>query len=445
MKVIKISLAVFLFIAPLARGMDDPQAVAPTVRAWVGVEYPSLFQLYTNLHAQPELSFHERQTAARLAEELRLDGFIVTTNVGGFGVVGVLKNGAGPTVLVRTETDALPVTEQTSLPFASRVKTKDDTGNEVGVMHACGHDIHMSAWVGVARFFAAHPTLWQGTLVLIAQPAEERGGGAKAMLATGLFNHFPRPDYCLALHDSADSPAGTLGYTPGYSSANADSVDITVRGIGGHGAHPEKTKDPVLLAAEIVVALQTIVSRETKPGEAVVVTVGTIHGGTKNNIIPDEVKLSLTVRTFGDESRQKTLAAVKRIALGCAVTAGVSEELLPIVKFGDDHTPSLYNDPHLTERCKNIFTAWFGATNVAAKSPGTGAEDFSRYGRTPEKIPIFMFSVGAVSPDVYAAAQKSSQVLPSLHSSGWAPAAEPTIKTAVTAMSACVLDLLRKP
>ena len=425
--------------------MDGSQSAAPTVRAWVGTEYPSLFQLYTNLHAQPELSFHECQTAARLAEELRLVGFVVTTNVGGFGVVGVLKNGAGPTVLVRTETDALPVTEQTSLPFASRVKTKDDAGNDVGVMHACGHDIHMSAWVGVARFMASHPALWQGTLVLIAQPAEERGGGAKAMLADGLFTRFPQPDYCLALHDSADSPAESLGYTPGYSSANADSVDITVRGVGGHGAHPEKTKDPVLLAAEIVVALQTIVSRETKPGEAVVVTVGTIHGGTKSNIIPDEVKLSLTVRTFGDESRQKTLAAVKRIALGCAVTAGVSEDRLPIVKFGDDHTPSLYNDPQLTERCKNIFTTWFGATNVVAKSPGTGAEDFSRYGRTPEKIPIFMFSVGAVSPDVYAAAQKSGQVLPSLHSSGWAPAAEPTIKTAVTAMSACVLDLLRKP
>jgi len=269
-----------------------------------------------------------------------------------------------------------------------------------------------------------------------------RGGGSKAMLADGLFTRFPKPEVCLAFHDSADAPAGQITYTSGYSSANADSVDITVRGIGGHGAHPQKTKDPVLLAAQIVVALQTIVSRETRPGEAVVVTVGTIHGGTKNNIIPDEVKLQLTVRTFGDESRTQTLNAIKRIVNGCAVTAGVPADLMPVIKFGADYTPSLYNDPALTERLVSLFGAEFGATNVVAKEAGTGAEDFSRYGRTADKIPICMFNVGAVNPAVYAAAKKDGTALPSLHSSKWAPDAEPAIKTGITALTLAALDLL---
>ncbi len=409
---------------------------------WLDQEYPGLFKLYRDLHAHPELSFHEEKTAAKIAGEWRRAGFTVTTNVGGFGVVAVLKNGTGHTLLLRTELDALPVTEETGLPFASTVTTRDDDGNVVGVAHACGHDIHMTALVGTARLLAQQTNLWHGTLVLIAQPAEERGGGAKAMIADGLFQRFPRPDYCVAFHDSAEAPAGLITYAPGFATANADSVDITVRGIGGHGAYPHKTKDPVLLAAQIIIALQTIVSRETRPGEAVVVTVGSIHGGTKNNVIPDEVKLQLTVRTYGEESRRQTLAAVQRIARGCGIAAGLPDNLLPVVKMGADYTPSLYNDPQLSARVTAVLATRFGNASVVEKEPGTGAEDFSRYGRTPEKIPIFMFNVGAVNPQTYADAQRDGTVLPSLHSSHWAPDAEPAIKTGVSALTAAALDLL---
>jgi len=407
-------------------------------------ELPGLLELYKTLHAAPELSFHEEKTSARLATEWQQAGYTVTTHVGGFGVVAVLKSGTGPTILLRTETDALPVTEQTGLPFASTVITKDDSGKEVGVMHACGHDIHMASLVGTARLLAQLTNEWRGTLVLIAQPAEERGSGSREMIADGLFTRFPKPDLCLAFHDSSDAPAGMINYAPGYASANSDAVDITVRGIGGHGAYPHKTKDPVLLAAEIIVALQTIVSRETRPGEPVVVTVGSIHGGTKNNIIPDEVKLQLTVRTYSDESRKQTLEAIKRITRGCAVTAGLPEDLMPIVKPGEDYTPSLYNDPKLTERVVGLFKAKFGETNVTTKIPGTGAEDFSRYGRTADKIPIFMFGVGAVNRQVYAEAIRENKPLPSLHSSRWAPDAEPAIKTGVTALTTAALELLKR-
>jgi hippurate hydrolase len=408
----------------------------------VNNEYPSLFELYKTLHAAPELSYHEEKTSERLAQEWEHAGYQVTRHVGGFGVVAVLKNGSGPTLLLRTELDALPVTEETGLPYASKVTATDEFGKETGVMHACGHDIHMASVTGAGRLLAQLTNEWHGTLVLIAQPAEERGGGAKAMLADGLFQRFPKPDYCVAFHDSADAPAGIITYCPGYSTANADSVEITVRGVGGHGAHPDKAKDPVLLAAQIIVALQTIVSRETRPGEEVVVTVGTIHGGTKNNIIPDEVKIQLTVRTFGDESRKKTLAAVKRIALGCAATAGIPDDLMPLVKFGENYTPSLYNDPKLTACVIGVLNAKFGETNVWVRSPGTGAEDFSRYGRTDDKIPIFMFSVGAVNSDTYKKSQTNNQPLPSLHSPRWAPDPDPTIKAGVTALTVAALKLV---
>ncbi len=431
--------AIFSLVLAFA---DAPAAPIDT-KPWLDKEFPNLLELYKTLHANPELSFHETNTAARMAAEWRQAGYEVITNVGGCGVVAVLHNGKGHTLLLRTELDALPVTEETGLPFASTVKTLDDSGKEVGVAHACGHDIHMTSLVGTARLLAQLTNQWRGTLVLIAQPAEERGGGAKAMIADGLFKRFPLPDYCVAFHDSADAPAGLIVYASGYSSANADSVDITVRGVGGHGAYPHKTKDPVLLAAQIVVALQTIVSRETRPGEAVVVTVGTIHGGTKNNVIPDEVKLQLTVRTYGDDSRRRTLEAIKRIVRGCATTAGVPDDLMPLVKTGADYTPSLYNDPKLTQRSVGVLSAQFGETNVTTKEPGTGAEDFSRYGRTEEKIPIFMFNVGAVKREVYAKAMKDGTALPSLHSSRWAPDPEPTIKTGVTALTAAALDLLK--
>jgi hippurate hydrolase len=408
-------------------------------------EYPSLLELYKHLHSHPELSFQEVQSAARVAEELRQAGCEVTPGVGKGGVVGVLRNGAGPTVLLRADMDALPVKEQTGLPYASTVTAQDAQGKEVPVMHACGHDIHMTWLVGAARLLAQMKDQWHGTLVFIGQPAEEANGGALGMLADGLYQRFPRPDFCLALHDDAELAAGTVGYTPGYSGANIDAVDIIVRGVGGHGAYPHKTKDPVVLAAQIILDLQTIVSREVRPGEPAVVTVGSIHGGTKRNIIPEEVRLQLTVRSYKEEVRQQILEAIKRIARGQALAAGIPQDRLPEVKVTDEITPALYNDPKLTERLVGTLNGWFGETNLIRKPPSMGGEDFSEFGRTEPKIPICMFNVGGVSPDALKESQRTGKPLPSLHSPLWAPVAEPSIKAGVTALAACVLELSGKP
>ncbi len=421
-------------------------AEAPAYRAQVidrvEAEFASLEQLYRELHAAPELSFHEEKSAARMAAEMRTLGWEVTEKVGGTGVVAVLKNGSGPTVLVRCDMDGLPVREMTGLPFASKVRTKDDGGNDVPVMHACGHDVHMASWIGTARVLTALRNRWKGTLVFIAQPAEERGAGARAMLADGLFSRFPKPDYCLALHVNSEFPTGVLGTLEGPMSANVDSVDILVHGVGGHGAQPHATKDPIVLAAQMVIAFQTIDSREIHPLEPVVVTVGAIHGGTKHNIIPDAVRMQLTVRTYSDQVREKTLAAIKRIARGAAITAGLPEGLMPEVKVTDEYTPVLNNDPALTRRTTEVFRAWFGADRVRERKPTMGGEDFGRYGRTPDKIPISMFIVGAIDPAKREAAEKNGEPLPSTHSPFFAPVLEPTLKTGVTAMSAAVLDIL---
>jgi amidohydrolase len=431
----------------LAATAGAPSSVGAraAVRDRLDRECPSLLELYQHLHQYPELSFQEKQTAARVAEELRRAGFEVTTGVGRVGVVGVLRNGPGPTVLVRADMDALPVREQTGLPYASTVTVKDDQGKATPVMHACGHDLHVTCLVGTARLLAALKDRWHGTLVLIAQPAEEFGGGAQAMLADGLFKRFPRPDFCVALHDCAELPAGVIGYTPGYSAANVDTVDILVRGVGGHGAYPHKTKDPVVLAAQIVLALQTIVSRELHPGDPAVVTVGSIHGGTRPNIIPDEVRLRLTVRSYGDAVRQQTLEAIKRIARGQALAAGLPEDRLPEVKVAEDFTPALYNDPALTEKLAGTFKAWFGETNLVTRQPSMGGEDFGEFGRTEEKIPICMFDVGAVKPEVIQESRQTGKPLPSLHSPFWAPLPEPTLKTGITALTAAALELLAPP
>jgi amidohydrolase len=401
-------------------------------------EVPELLSLYKYLHTHPELSFQEAETSARVAEELTKTGFKVTTHVGGYGVVALFNNGAGKTVLVRTDMDALPVKEQTGLPYASKVLTKDTQGKEVPVMHACGHDLNMTCAVGVGRVLTALKDQWHGTLIIIGQPAEERGKGARLMLQDGLFTKFPRPDFCLALHDDAETAAGSIGFTPGYSMANVESVNILIHGSGGHGAWPHKTKDPIVLAAQIVMGLQTIVSREIAPGEPAVVTVGSIHGGTKHNIIPDEVKLQLTVRSYTDEVRAQTLDAIKRIVRGQAIAAGLPEDRLPEVTLEDEFTPATYNDPELSEKIASLFRSCFGANNVIKKKPSMGGEDFGQYGRTKDKIPIFMFFVGAVDPENL----KSGKPLPSLHSALWAPLPEPAIRTGVTAMTAAVLDLL---
>jgi len=339
--------------------------------------------------------------------------------------------------------DALTVKENTGLPYASKVTVKRADG-EVGVMHACGHDMNMTCVIGAARVLAQLKDQWQGTLVVIGQPAEERGGGARAMLGDGLFQRFPQPNFCVALHDHSELATGTIGYTPGFAQANVDSLDITIHGVGGHGAYPHKTKDPVVLAAQIVLALQTIVSREIQPGEAALVTIGSIHGGTKHNIIPDEVKLQLTVRSYTDEVRQQTLEAIKRIVRGQAVAAGLPEDRMPEITLSDDFTPATYNTPELTERLVQVFKAWFGDANVIKRKPVMGGEDFSEYGRTEAKIPICMFYVGGVSPEALKESERTGKQLPSLHSSLWAPAPQETIKTGVTAMSAAILELLKK-
>ncbi len=415
------------------------------VESRVAQECPSLLALYQHLHSHPELSFQEVQSAARVADELRQAGCEVTTGVGKGGVVGVMRNGAGQTVLIRADMDALPVKEQTGLPYASKVTARDAQGKEVPVMHACGHDIHMTWLVGAARVLGQIKDQWHGTVVFIGQPGEEASGGALSMLEDGLFQRFPRPDFCVAFHDDAELATGTVGYTSGYSGANIDAVDIIVRGVGGHGAAPHKTKDPIVLAAQIILGLQTIASREVKPGEPVVVTVGSIHGGTKRNIIPDEVRMQLTVRSYQEEVRRQTLAAIKRIARGEALAAGLPEDRMPEVTVTDESTPALYNDPALTARLVGALKSWFGSTNLIAKPPSMGGEDFSEFGRTVPKVPICMMNIGGVTPAVLRESTQTGRALPSLHSSLWAPDPEPTIKAGVTAMTAEVLDLLGKP
>lgn len=401
-----------------------------------------LIELYKELHAHPELSFHERDTAKRLAAEWRRLGFTVSTGIGGHGIVSVLRNGDGPTLMLRTDLDALPVAEQTGKPYASTVTTTDDQGNTVPVMHACGHDVHMTVLVGTARELVSRRDTWRGTLMLIGQPAEERGAGARAMLADGLFERFPLPDYNLALHTSASLPAGTLGYSSGYALASVDSVDITVHGIGGHGAYPHATKDPVVLSAQIINALQTLVSREIAPIEPAVVTVGSIHGGTKHNIISDRVDMQLTVRSYSDETRQSLLDGIARIARGQALAMGLPEDKLPTVTVQDEHTRSTYNDPQLTQRLVAVWQRTLGAEAVKETPPVMGGEDFSEYGRTEHDIPSVIYWLGGVEPGRWQRAQDGGDKLPSLHSPFFAPDAPHAIRTGVQAMTAAALDLL---
>ena len=414
------------------------------IEKYLTADYPYLDALYKHLHMNPELSFHEEQTAKRIGSELKKLGFTVTHGVGGHGVVGVLKNGFGPTVMVRTDLDALPVKENTGLDYASKIRTKDDQGNEVSVMHACGHDIHMTSLVGTARMLVNLKDSWGGTLVMIGQPAEERGAGARMMLDDGLFQKFPRPDFALALHASATVPAGKVAYCEGFILANVDMVDITVFGEGGHGAYPRTTKDPIVLAAQIILNLQTIVSREISPLEPAVVTVGSIHGGTKHNIIPDEVKLQLTLRSYSDEVRQKTIDAIHRICRGVAKGAGISENKLPKVAIRNEYTPATYNDPKLTRRTVQAFKAILGEENVIETGPVMAGEDFGRYGREESKIPISIFWLGAVDPKKVEESKQTGKGLPSLHSALFAPLPEPAIKTGVKAMTATVLDLMKR-
>ena len=406
---------------------------------------PKLEQLYLHLHQHPELSYQEKNSSARMAQELAELGFEVTANFGGYGVVGILKNGAGPTIMIRADTDGLPIIEQTGKPYASKVTTVDASINTVGVMHGCGHDIHMTSLIGTAQQLMQQKDKWQGTLMMVAQPAEEVGGGAKAMLKQGLFSQFPTPNAVLGLHVSASIPAGKVGVVSGYALANVDSVDIKIKGKGGHGAYPHTTIDPVVLAARTVLALQTIPSREISPLEPNVVTVGSIHGGAKHNIISNEVMLQLTLRSYNPEVRTQQIEAIKRITKGIAISAGLTDDLMPEVKVHDDQTiPSTYNDPVLAAKVKVSIEAELGADNVQVAPPVMAGEDFGLYGRTAEKVPITLFWLGAVEPTLYADSVTKGDTLPSLHSSQFAPDYPATITTGVKAMTRTAIDLFNQ-
>jgi amidohydrolase len=402
----------------------------------------NLVNIYKDIHSRPELSLQEERTSTKLAGLMKEFGYEVHTKVGGHGIVCIFRNGTGPTVMVRTDMDALPVVEQTSLLYASKVRARDKAGNDVGVMHACGHDMHMTCWLGTARNLVLLKNMWQGTLVFIGQPAEESGSGARMMLEEGkLFERFPRPDYALALHCDSRTTHGQIAYSDGLAMANVDSVDITVRGQGGHGSAPQTAKDPIVLAARIILDLQTIVSRETNPLDPCVVTVGSIHGGTKHNIIPNDVHLQLTVRSTKDSVRKHTLEAIERIAKAAALGAAAPE---PIVTIDPgEFTPALYNDTALTTKTVAVFRQLLGDKNVVARQPIMGGEDFSRYGRAG--VPIFLYFLGVFSPERVADSQKpGGRPLPGLHSDLFYPVPEPSIKTGVTTMTMAVLNLLGK-
>ncbi len=399
---------------------------------------------YRHLHQNPELSLQEAETSAYLARELEALGYSVTREVGGHGIVAVLANGSGPTALYRADMDALPVAEDTGLPYASKATGLSASGEPVPVMHACGHDVHMTVLLGAAAQMAARRDEWRGTLLLVGQPAEELGAGSQAMLADGLFERFGQPDYNLALHTSADLPVGSIGYTPGYGMANVDEVDVTIYGRGGHGAYPEKTIDPVVLAAEFISVLQTIVSRELSALEPAVISVGSIHGGSKHNIIPDEVKLQLTVRSYADETRDVLLRRIEEISHGLARTAGVSEERLPVVHVTDEYTPALYNTPEFAQRVTGILRASMGDTAVVQVKPSMAGEDFSRYGRSEARIPTTLLWLGGVSKADYRAAGEGKVVPPGLHSALFAPAADEAIPVGVEAMTTLLLELLAR-
>ena len=434
-----------LGLLALASVLAVTPAQADGLKDAITADLPSLMEIYRDLHSNPELSGEEVRTAAKLAAEARRLGFEVTEKVGGTGVVAVMKNGEGPTVLLRADMDGLPLEEKTGLAFASTVKAKTRQGNDTYVMHACGHDTHMTGWVAAARQLVARKDEWAGTLVMILQPAEETGEGALAMLEDGLYTRFPKPDYALAFHDAAGAPAGYIGYAPGYALANVDSVDIRVKGIGGHGAYPHTTKDPIVLASRIVGALQTLVSREVDPQDPAVVTVGSFQAGSKHNIISDEALLLLTVRSYGDDTRAKLLDGIKRIARGEAITAGMPEDRMPEVTLREaEFTPATYNSPEFTVEMAKLFESRFGEERVKQSKPVMGGEDFSRFRRADENIKSMIFWVGGVPMAEYEAAQVEGTKLPSLHSPFWAPDAEKVITTGAEALTAATLQIMKK-
>ena len=438
----------WLALSSFARGADQSPAQL------ADQELPSLIAIYQDLHLHPELSTREERTSEIVGRELKTAGCEVTDHLGkyeqpgltGYGVVGIMKNGDGPVVLVRTDMDALPVEEETGLSYASKVVAKNNAGEEVHVMHACGHDVHVATFIGVARALAKLKDQWHGTIVFVGQPAEEAFGGARALLKDGLYQRFPKPNYALGFHDNAQLEIGHIGVTSGYTYANVDSVDVTVPGVGGHGAYPHKTKDPIVLAAEMINQWQTIASRENNPLDPIVVTVGSIHGGTKHNIIPNEVKMQLTVRTYKSEVRERVLAAIEQIAKGCAMAGGWPADKMPQIHVRkDEFVPATYNNPELTKRLVGVWKQSLGQDNVELIDATMGGEDFSEYSLPDHSIPAIDFHVGAVATEKMTASRKpDAPPLPSLHSSKFAPVPEPTIRTGIIAMTSAVLDLMKK-
>jgi len=400
--------------------------------------------IYKHLHQHPELSFQEFATSDRMAEELGKLNFQITRNFGGTGIVGIFENGDGPVIMVRTDMDALPIEEKTGLPYASKVTMKNEDGEEVPVMHACGHDVHMTVWVGTANTLVALKDHWKGTLIMIAQQAEEKSGGANAMIEEGLFRKFPVPDYALAFHVNPGLPSTMVGYCPEAAFAGVSSVDIAIFGEGGHGAYPHETIDPVVLASRTVVDFQTIVSREISPLKPAVVTVGSIHGGTQHNIIPDRVDLQLTLRFYTDEVYQQIIEAIQRIIRGVAISAGLPENKFPEITIADSYTPPVQNNPELIHHATSSFSRILGEKNVVRVEPTMAGEDFGKYGQTDEHIPIFMFWVGAVNPEVYAESMEKDISMPPLHSPHFAPDYENSIRTGIKAMSFATINLFLK-
>lgn len=432
-------LRMFLFLAVSfgSRGLVETAFSQQHVERWINHEISNLMHDYQWLHQNPELSFQETETARFLADALRQSGFHVVDEIGGHGVVGLLQNGDGPKLMLRCDLDALPVTEQTQLPYASTRRTVTDSGAETGVMHACGHDLHISTVIGSSRYLAAHRDRWKGTLMVIGQPAEERGQGAKKMLEDGLFERFGKPSFAVALHCSSNKPAGKIGLRSGYAMANVDSVDISVKGRGGHGSQPQNTIDPVVQAAHLVVSLQAIVSREINPLDPAVITVGSIHGGTKHNIIGDQCDLQITVRSYSDEVRRTLLDSIRRKAFAVANDFNAPEPSV-IVSEG---TPSLKNDPQLSERLRAVFVEAIGDANVSEDDPWMAGEDFSRYGRAG--VPAVMYWLGTVSEQRLKRFEELGVSPPTLHSGLYYPDAEPALRTGIKTMVAAATNLLK--
>jgi len=437
-------LALLSLLVPVLSSAQDLPVIVST-------EMPDLLATYKNLHEHPELSEREKQTSAFVADALRKAGYTVTENVGkytdgrqAYGVVALMKNGSGPTVLVRSELDALPVEEKTGVAYASHARSKNQAGDDVGVMHACGHDIHMSTLIGTAETLAKLKDRWHGTLMFVGQPAEETVTGAQAMLNDNLYARFGKPDYAIAIHDDGNLEAGKVGVVSGPALAAVSSVDVTMRGVGSHGARPEASKDPIVLSAEYILAIQTIVSRQIPPQDPAVVTVGAIHGGTKRNIIPDEVKMNLTIRSFSDEVQKQILADLKRTADGIAMAGGVPADRMPVVTIMAENSPVTYNNPELADRLRAVCVRTVGAGNVVKTRPEMVSEDFGQFGLEGHQIPTVMLRLGAVAPEKVAESKSTGKPLPSLHSAYFIPDPEPTIRTGVLVMTSSVLDLMSK-